>query len=136
MLNLAPALNTASLKLGIALMNLRNIPRYIIHDDGTYEIVDNAIEAVEKFEQQEKRQIDVRIYRKEQFVVINVINPLKESLIYEDGLPVTTKGNKRFHGFGLKSIKYMVKKCGGILNIKEENDCFSLMILIPVPQTT
>ena len=48
MLNLAPALNTASLKLGIALMNLRNIPRYIIHDDGTYEIVDNAIEAVEE----------------------------------------------------------------------------------------
>lgn len=98
--------------------------------------IDNAIEAVEKFEQQEKRQIDVRIYRKEQFVVINVINPLKESLVYEDGLPVTTKGNKRFHGFGLKSIKYMVKKCGGILNIKEENDCFSLMILIPIPQTT
>ena len=48
MLNLAPALNTASLKLGIALMNLRNIPRYIIHDDGTYEIVDNAIEVVEE----------------------------------------------------------------------------------------
>lgn len=98
--------------------------------------IDNAIEAVEKFEQKEKRQIDVLIYRKEQFLVINVINPLTEQLVYEDGLPVTTKGNKGFHGFGLKSIKYMVKKCDGILNISEEDGCFSLMILIPIPQTT
>lgn len=98
--------------------------------------IDNAIEAVEKFEQKEKRQIDVLIYRKEQFLAINVINPLTEQLVYEDGLPVTTKGNKGFHGFGLKSIKYMVKKCDGILNISEENGCFSLMILIPIPQTT
>ncbi|MCM1175138.1 MAG: GHKL domain-containing protein [Blautia sp.] len=98
--------------------------------------LDNAIEAVEKFEQQEKRQIDVLIYRKEQFLAINVINPLEEPLIYEDGLPVTTKENKKYHGFGLKSIKYMVKKRGGIVNISEEAGCFSLMLLIPVPQTT
>lgn len=98
--------------------------------------IDNAIEAVEKLEQQEKRQIDVLIYRKEQFVAINVINPLAESLVYEDGLPVTTKENKNFHGFGLKSIKYMAKKCGGILTIREEAGCFSLMILLPIPQTS
>ena len=88
---------------------------------------------MEKFEQEEKRQIDVLIYRQQQFLAINVINPLKESLVYEDGLPVTTKENKKFHGFGLRSIKYMVKKCGGIMNISEEDGCFSLMILIPIP---
>ncbi|MBD5457565.1 MAG: sensor histidine kinase [Lachnospiraceae bacterium] len=98
--------------------------------------LDNAIEAVEKFEQQEMRQIDVLIYRKEQFLAINVINPLAEKLVYEDGLPVTTKENKNYHGFGLKSIKYMVKKCGGIITVKEEDGCFSLMILIPIPQTS
>lgn len=95
--------------------------------------IDNAIEAVEKFEQEEKRQIDVLIYRQQQFLAINVINPLKERLVYEDGIPVTTKENKNFHGFGLPSIKYMVKKCGGIMNISEEGGCFSLMILIPIP---
>lgn len=52
MVNLIPALNTASLKLGITLTSfprtvLRSIPKYIIHDDGTYEIVTDAIEAVE-----------------------------------------------------------------------------------------
>ena len=95
--------------------------------------LDNAIEAVEKFEQQDMRQIDVQIYRKGQFLVMNIINPLNESLVYEDGIPVTTKENRKFHGFGLKSIKYMVKKCGGIVNIKEEGGCFSLMMLIPIP---
>lgn len=98
--------------------------------------IDNAIEAVEKFGQQEMRQIDVQIYRKEQFLVINVINPLQESLVYEDGLPVTTKENRKFHGFGLKSIKYIVKKFGGIINISDDAGCFLLTILIPVPQTT
>lgn len=98
--------------------------------------IDNAIEAVEKFRQQEMRQIDVQIYRKEQFLVINVINPLQESLVYEDGLPVTTKGNRQFHGFGLKSIKYIVKKFDGIINISDDAGCFLLTILIPVPQTT
>lgn len=97
--------------------------------------IDNAIEAVEKFEQKEMRQIDVMIYRQKQFLVMNVINPLEGNLIYEDGIPVTTKENKKIHGFGLKSIEYMVKKCDGILSISEEAGCFSLMILIPVPKT-
>lgn len=50
MLNLMPALNTASLKLGIALMNLpRNIPRYIIHDDGTYEVIERVEEGIQTY---------------------------------------------------------------------------------------
>ena len=47
--------------------------------------MDNAIEAVEKIEEKEKRQIDVIIYRQHNFLVMNIINPLSEQLIYEDG---------------------------------------------------
>ena len=71
--------------------------------------LDNAMEAVEKFKHQEKRQIDVLIYRQQNFLVMNIMNPLKGELVYEEELPVTTKGDKSFHGFGLKSMKYMVK---------------------------
>ena len=70
--------------------------------------LDNAMEAVEKFKHQEKRQIDVLIYRQQNFLVMNIMNPLKGELVYEEELPVTTKGDKSFHGFGLKSMKYMV----------------------------
>lgn len=95
--------------------------------------LDNAIEAVEKFNHQEKRQIDVMIYRQQQFLVINIVNPTKEKLVYEEEFPRTTKADRFHHGFGLKSIQYMVKKYDGHLNVSEEDGCFSLKILIPIP---
>lgn len=96
--------------------------------------LDNAMEAVEKFSEIEKRQIDVMIYRQQNFLVMNIINPIPEQLIYEEELPVTTKGDKKTHGFGLRSMQYIVKKYDGFLNIKEEDGCFSLKILIPIPK--
>ena len=95
--------------------------------------MDNAIEAVEKFEDTEKRQIDVMIYKQQNFLIMNFINPIAEKLVFDEDLPVTTKGDKRFHGFGLRSIWHLVKKYDGTLNISEEDGCFSLKILIPIP---
>lgn len=95
--------------------------------------LDNAIEAVEKFKHEEKRQIDVLIYRQQNFLVINVINPLKGNLVYDEELPVTTKGDARYHGFGLRSMRYLVKKYDGFLSVSTEDGCFSLKILMPIP---
>ena len=95
--------------------------------------LDNAIEAVEKFKHKEKRQIDVMIYRQQNFLVMNIVNPIKGNLVYEEELPVSTKGDMRFHGFGLRSMRYLVKKYDGFLNVSEEDGCFSLKILIPIP---
>lgn len=95
--------------------------------------MDNAIEAVEKFQEIEKRQIDVIIYRQKNFLVMNIMNPIPERLVYEEELPVTTKGDKKSHGFGIRSMQYIVKKYDGFLNISEEDDCFSLKILMPIP---
>lgn len=94
--------------------------------------VDNAIEAVGKFEEKEKRQIDVMVYRQHNFLVINIINPMPEQLVYEEGIPLTTKLDKRSHGFGLRSMKQIVKKYDGFLTISEEDGCFSLKMLIPI----
>lgn len=94
--------------------------------------LDNAIEAVEKFEETEKRQIDVMIHRQKNFLVMNFINPIPEKLKYDDEFPVTTKKDKKYHGFGLRSIQHFVKKYDGVLNISEEDGCFSLKIMIPV----
>ena len=103
--------------------------------------LDNAIEAVEKFDIREKRQIDVMIYREKQFLVINIVNPIKEKLFYDENavsneaFPQTTKSDKSYHGFGLLSIRYIVKKYDGYLSISEEDSCFSLKILIPIPSS-
>ncbi len=98
--------------------------------------LDNAIEAVVKLESEEQKQIDVMVYRKQNFLVMNIVNPIAEKLVYEEELPVTTKGDKRYHGFGLKSMNYIVKKYDGFLNISEADGCFSLKILIPIKDAT
>ena len=51
--------------------------------------LDNAIEAVEKFRQQEMRQIDVLIHRQQSFLVIQILNPIpwSSSFVYEEELP-------------------------------------------------
>lgn len=95
--------------------------------------LDNAIEAVQKFEEKEKRLIDVLIYKQQNFLIVNIINPMPERLVYEDELPVTTKGDRDYHGFGIRSMKHIVRKYDGFLNIEEEEGCFSLKMLFPMP---
>ena len=46
--------------------------------------------------------------------------------------PVTTKHDKKNHGFGIKSIDYAVKKYNGMITFGVENDMFEIKILIPM----
>ena len=95
--------------------------------------VDNAMDEVKKFAEKDKRQIDVMIYRRQQFLAVHITNPMEGALVYEDGLPVTTKGSRMVHGFGLRSIRHILKKYDGFLTVQEEDGYFSLLMLIPVP---
>ena len=93
---------------------------------------DNAIEAVLELEDPQKRQIDLMIYRRQKFLAIQIINPTKNSPVYEDGFPTTTKEDRGYHGFGIKSMEHCLKKYGGVLSIGNEDGCFSLIMLIPL----
>lgn len=95
--------------------------------------LDNAIEAVQKFEETEKRQIDVMIHRQQNFLIMQFINPVQDKLVYVDELPITTKGDRKYHGFGLRSISHFVRKYDGYMKVSEEDGCFSLNIMIPIP---
>ena len=94
--------------------------------------IDNAIEAAVKLEEREKRQIDLMIYRRKKLLTIQLINPLEAPLVYEEGVPVTTKKDREYHGFGLKSIKHTLKRYDGALNIEEADGCFFVTMLIPI----
>ena len=73
------------------------------------------------------------IYRRQHFLAIHITNPMEGTLVYEDGLPVTTKGSRMVHGFGLRSIRHILKKYDGFLTVREEDGYFSLLMLIPIP---
>lgn len=95
--------------------------------------IDNAIAAVLKLEDAEKRNIGLSVCRVKGFVTVNIHNYFDGALNYaQDGMPSTTKADKQNHGFGLKSIRYIVEKYGGRVSVKTDQDVFNLNILFPV----
>lgn len=93
--------------------------------------LDNAIECEKKIEDSQKKLIHVAVFSQNNFTILRFENYFEGELKIENGLPVTTKQNKEYHGFGLKSIRYIVEKYGGNVNIETANNWFILKILIP-----
>jgi hypothetical protein len=91
--------------------------------------LDNAIEVVRQFKDSEKRQIDIVIYAKDSLLNIEIVNPIERMPVFKDGIPVTTKEDKNYHGYGLKSIRRAALKYNGWVTITTVDDCFSLKIL-------
>lgn len=94
--------------------------------------LDNAMEHVTQIEEKEKRLIHASVSKMEEFVLIRIENYLSDEVRFDDELPQTTKADKAYHGFGLKSIKYSVEKYRGTMEIKTENHWFTINILIPL----
>lgn len=94
--------------------------------------LDNAIESVCKIENKEKRVISLNISCRGNLLVINMSNYYEEPLLFKDGLPLTTKKNKDYHGYGIKSIRYITERYGGTMSIQSENNIFKLNILFPL----
>lgn len=97
--------------------------------------LDNAIECERKIEDKEKRLIHVTVSRQKNFLLLRFENYCEEIPEYKGEYPVSTKKEKEFHGYGLKSIRYTIDKYNGALNISTEDNWFMLKILIPVSQS-
>lgn len=95
-------------------------------------ILDNAIEAVERLPEGEKRVILVNVEKRGGFVFIREENYYGGRLECVGGIPQTTKVDKNFHGYGMKSIVSIVKNYGGEIRIETVEDRFTLKIAIPV----
>lgn len=98
--------------------------------------LDNAIEYEVQIENKEKRLIHVSVSKMNEFVLIRVENYLQDQVKFHGEFPVTSKSNKAYHGFGLKSIKYSVEKYHGTMKIKTEGEWFVINILIPLQESS
>ena len=94
--------------------------------------LDNALESVVMIEDPQKRLIHVSVSAQKNFVFINISNTLGTPLIESENTLLTTKSDKKNHGFGMKGIKYVVGKYGGHVSYKVEDGWFRLNILIPM----
>lgn len=98
--------------------------------------LDNAIESVEKLPDPEKRLIRLAVYAQNNLLMIRVENYYETPLQQSGQEFKTTKKDKHYHGYGIKSIRYTAEKYGGSLVIQTEESWFSLRILIPLPEET
>ncbi|TCL57312.1 GHKL domain-containing protein [Kineothrix alysoides] len=96
--------------------------------------LDNAIAAVLELSDPKKRVIGVKIVNQKKLIMIQIQNYYEKELRFEGGLPVTTKGSRRHHGYGMKSIRYTAEKYNGIITVQAQENIFMLQILLPVPE--
>lgn len=92
--------------------------------------LDNAIEK-QLQENIDCRFISLSVKEQKGFIYIHIDNYCSSQIEFIDGLPQTTKPDKRYHGFGTKSISNIVNKYSGELIMCVEDDRFNLDILFP-----
>lgn len=89
-------------------------------------MLDNALESVIKVTDKEKRWIHVSIRKKMDFLIISVSNSYEGDIHFQQGLPLSQKQDKRYHGFGTKSIQDTIRRYGGTVTFRAENGWFEV----------
>ncbi len=96
-------------------------------------ILDNAIESTSD-EDNDYKLIKLSCETKKDFLQIQETNYCHKDLKFKNGLPITTKEDKTSHGYGMKSISYIIEKYQGQIKVILENNIFHLYILIPLAE--
>ena len=94
--------------------------------------IDNAIECLDLVEDTEKKSLSIVVKRINEMVAIQIENYMPNEVVFVEGLPQTTKPDKQNHGFGVKSMTYIVKKYGGFINFSAECNVFRVEIILPL----
>lgn len=95
--------------------------------------LDNAIEAVRAEADTEKRIISFDVSARGKILGIHFENYYRGNLKFRDGLPVTTKSDERYHGYGMISMRHVVEKYRGTLSVCARDNVFALNIIFPLP---
>ncbi|MBR6955085.1 MAG: sensor histidine kinase [Clostridia bacterium] len=96
--------------------------------------ISNALEAVRKVQDPEKRVIGLTVERGAGTVEVEVTNYYEGELqIQADGAPRTTKADSRHHGFGTLSMRYIAEQYGGSLTVEARRGIYTLHVSLPLP---
>lgn len=92
--------------------------------------LENAIEAVRKIENPQERVIIIRVEQKGACVKICVENSYRGEVKFVNGMPQTDKSDTIYHGWGVRSIKYIAERYGGNITMSAEGQFFRMNILL------
>ena len=91
-------------------------------------LLDNAIEAV--LQVKENRFVDIKIKYDKGRLLIKVDNPFCGEITGENRKVLTSKGNKGEHGLGLVSVKKVIQKYKGTIDLDYSGNIFSISIIM------
>ncbi len=94
--------------------------------------LDNAVEYERSYVEEGKRCIFLKVVKKNCFVCISIENYCRDFPELIDGFPETVKENRDFHGYGLRSVAYVVNKYGGSFQIVPSGNMFAVRIIFPL----
>lgn len=95
-------------------------------------MLDNAIESLRQEPNEEKRVMTLKVSAHMKMLYINMDNYCSTPVVYQDGEIQTTKQNEPgMHGYGIKSIAYIVSTYNGDWMISTQDHHFVLEIMLP-----
>lgn len=95
--------------------------------------IDNAVEACLKLPHGSRR-IELRLRAQKGMFAVSASNPMPEDVSLDEtgSLPKTSKKDRKGHGYGLKSIREIVTRYHGSMEVKAENGEFQLFLYMPM----
>lgn len=92
-------------------------------------LLDNALEAVETASE-ELRFLNLTIRRINEMLIIKVVNGCGKAPVKQEGKFLTSKKDKIFHGWGIKSILAAVEHYDGVMDTDYSNGVFQSTITL------
>lgn len=94
--------------------------------------LDNAVEYLSAIENIDNRFLHISTVKSDNFLKLFFENYYEGELkLDKDNMPVSSKGDKFYHGFGTKSIKLIAEKYGGAASFKA-NGVFCVEVIFPL----
>ncbi len=92
-------------------------------------MLENALECEQKVFPKENRFISLIAQQANGVLSIRAENYYKGDAVVKDGTVITTKTDKNYHGFGMKSMQRIVDKYNGQFNVVIDDDMFQVRIV-------
>lgn len=92
-------------------------------------LLDNAIEAAQKCEENQ-RYIKLKVHNVNNMLLLDIENSSSEIPQLKNGVFISSKNDKTLHGFGIESVKRIVKLYDGEIHFQYTENNFEIKILI------
>ena len=93
--------------------------------------LDNAIEACRKISDTSQRRIELKCrYTENGYFNFSLVNSKINDIVIKKGQLLSDKQDRRLHGIGISSVKTIVEKYQGTLDISYDTENFRVVILI------